>query len=164
MNALKLIQDSANVPFSFENQFLRNSVISIMPIQANSSTNVDEKDGVKTTSSWFQLIAQYKSAYSSNTDTGELLTDNATVKQMKIKFPPDSVEGVSPARFKAFMDTHYVGKKSIILPTISESQSFDRANGKSTPVKNSTDILVDPKFKLLDLINEVAKESIKEVK
>jgi hypothetical protein len=164
MNALKLIQDSANVPFSFENQFLRNSVISIMPIQANSSTNVDEKDGVKTTSSWFQLIAQYKSPYSSNTDTGELLTDNATVKQMKIKFPPDSVEGVSPARFKAFMDTHYVGKKSIILPTISESQSFDRANGKSTPVKNSTDILVDPKFKLLDLINEVAKESIKEVK
>lgn len=164
MNALQLIQDSSNVPFSFETQFLRNSVISVMPIQANSSTNVDEKDGVKTTSSWFQLIAQYKSSYSSNSDTGEVLPDNATVKQMKIKFPPETVVGVSPARFKAFMDTHYVGKKSIILPTISESQSFDRAGGKSVPVKNSTDILVDPRFRLIDLINDVAKESLEKTK
>lgn len=156
MSPLEVLASHADKPFSFDNQFLRASAISIFPIQANSSvTDIEDSlTGGKKSMTWYQLIAQYKSVYTSNSETGEVLSDNATVKQMKIKFPPESIQGVTASRFKDFFDTHFVGKKSLILPTISESQSFDRQGGKAIPVKNSTDILVDPSFKLIDYIKE----------
>lgn len=160
-NPLDVLASHADKPFSFENQFLRSSVIAFMPIQANASaTEVDDSStGGKRQMSWYQLIGQFKSAYSANSETGEAMKDNATVKTMKIKFPPECTENITASRFKEFMDAHFVGKKSITLPIVSESPSFDRQNGKSTPVKNSVDILVDPSFKLVDYIHDVENKS-----
>lgn len=167
MDALQVLNEYSNLPFSFENQYLSISVRTLLPSQANASVTEinDNESGGKKNTTWFHLIAQHKSPYSAVAETGEVIdSDNATVKTFKVKFDKRSTEGVTASRFKDFFNTYYVGKKFFTFPVLSESQTTEKKGDKSFPVKNSIDVMVHPDFKLIDHIREVEVEAKKNQK
>jgi hypothetical protein len=161
MKSLDHLKSLSEMPFSFENQFKKSTAVVFQPAQANSSiTQVDDKTtGGKRQITWFQLVGMFKTNYTANAETGEVLPDNSTVKTLIVKFSPATAEGVSASRFKSFFDTHFVGKRSIILPISSESEKVEFKDGKRIPIKNTFEAQVDPDFKLIDLINEIEGKS-----
>jgi hypothetical protein len=159
MEALELLNNYAKLPFSAENMYLTTSVRTALPMQANSSSSEtdDKMTGGKKAFTWFQLVANYKSNYSAVSETGEIMSDNATIKTLKIKFSKQSTEGVSASRFKDFFDTHFVGKQFFTFNVLSESPTRDQDKqnvGKYIIDRNSTDVMVHPDFKLIDFIRE----------
>lgn len=160
MNALQVLDKYSKLPFSAENMYLTISVRTAMPIQANSSVSEmdDKTTGGKKSNVWYHLLASYKSNYTSTAETGELLDTNATLKQLKIKFDKRSTEGVTASRFKDFFDSHFVGKAFFTFPVLSESPTRSKKrNGDKEyyeDLKDSTDVMIHPDFKLLDFMRE----------
>jgi hypothetical protein len=128
--------------------FTKTSVITFIPIQANASSNEDSGD-------WAHLVCTYKSRYSALDGAGNPIdTDNATVKTLKVKFSKESMTGVTPKMFKSFFDDNFVGKKEISLHVTGELPVYTN----KILVKNETQAVVVPDFKLLDFINQNNKQ------
>lgn len=125
--------------------FSKTSVVTFVPIQANASSSEDSGD-------WAHLVCTYKSRYSAVDSAGNPIdTDNATVKTLKVKFSKESMAGVTPKRFKQFFDDHFVGKKEISLHITGELPVYSN----KILVKNETQAVVVPDFKLIDFINQI---------
>lgn len=160
MDALQVLSQYSNLPFSAENMYLTISVRTALPMQANSSVSQsdDKETGAKKDFTWFHLIATYKSNYTATAETGELMDTNASIKQLKIKFDKRSTEGVTASKFKDFFDTHYVGKSFFTFPVLHESPTRTRKRIGDKEIfeddKHSIDVMVHPDFKLLDHIRE----------
>jgi hypothetical protein len=154
------IEAYENLGFSFENMHKRTSLIGILPIQANASSEKDE-NGVERF--WCHLVANYKSTYTRQDEHGELHDDNASLKTLLIKFPMDMLQKnqITSSQFKNFFDKEYCGKKFLFLPVSEEKQKFDTVGKNRVPVKNVTECTIDPSFNLAEFFQKSVDEVFK---
>lgn len=153
------IANNESLSFSFENLYKRFSYITILPIQANSSSNKNE-NGVET--SWFQLAANFKVTYDSVDENGQVLKDeNATTKTLIVKFPYEYLKGlnVSITSLRAFFNDYFVGKRFVTFPVSEEMPVFEYKNGTRNLVKNQSQVKIDENFNLPEFMDFVKKQA-----
>ncbi|MDD3324298.1 MAG: hypothetical protein PHN38_04150 [Sulfurospirillaceae bacterium] len=141
-----------NLPFGFENQKKRLSLVGFMPQQANTNSAKD-KDGVEQT--WFQVVGIYDSSYSRSDENGEVHNDNASIKTLVVKVRGEHLRksGISTSQFKDFLDKNYIGKKMIVLPCTEEKQSKKLIGDKYVVLPHQTEVSVLEDFDLRKFCN-----------
>jgi len=141
---------------TLQNQFNRLSLIAVLAIQANTNFSKD-KDGVE--SYWAQLLCNYKSTYNRLNENGEQTDDNASLKTLVIKFPMSYLKkyNFTSNQFKNRFDANFVMKQWLILPVTEEKQSYQYLNDKRMPIKNQTEVTIDPDFDLSKLFEDELK-------
>lgn len=156
----QFIEQKDALTFSFENQYLRFSYISILPIQANTSSGKDETTGKET--SWCQLTAQYKVAYDRVDEKGEVYEDdNATVKTIFIKFGYDYMKkyNITGSELIKFFRENFVGKRFLTLPVGEETPVFEFKNNARNIVKNQSQVRIDDEFDISAFIKSFTTSS-----
>lgn len=137
---------------NLENQHTRFTYITFLPIQLNSSFNIDEK-GVKTF--WFQLVSNYKSSYQSIDENGEISDENAVIKTLTVKFPMEYItkQKLKISDLKTFFEKNFVNKKFLTLPVEEEMPVFELKNNIRNLVKNHTQTNISEHFNLKEFID-----------
>ena len=154
------IANNESLPFSFENLYKRFSYITILPIQANSSSGKNE-NGVET--SWFQLAANFKVTYDSIDENGQVLKDeNATTRMLIVKFPFEYLQSfkISATSLRVFFNDYFVGKRFVTFPVTEETPVFEYKNGARNLVKNQSQVKIDENFNLLEFMDYVKKQTL----
>jgi hypothetical protein len=152
-----------NTQFSFENQFLRASFIAFMPNQSNASFATEEQMENNKGFTYAQLKSTYKSSFNRVDDSGEVLNDNATTFNFKLKFPRTYLDknGVTLSQFKTFFDENFVGKRMVFFPTLGETQSSKGQGDKRIVIPYHTESEIHPDFDLKAFMEVHKKDNSK---
>ena len=143
-----ILEEFADIATTIKNSKDRVMVAGLVPLTVIAGSS----KGNQGSFSWFQLEGNFKSGYNStDSASGEVLM-NESLRLFKIKFPPETIEGVNGSEFKQFFEENYEehGNK-FFVPIVSELPQTDKFGNA---MKNATQLVVHPSFQLKKFIEE----------